>query len=40
MRRKASRERGGEKGRVEENLREWDIYDVERTEMRERKELS
>ena len=40
MRREGERERGGEKGRVEENLREWDSTDGRRTDMRARKEVS
>ena len=32
--------RGVEKGRVEENLREWDSREGGRTEMRARKEIS
>ena len=34
------RVRGGEKGRDEENLREWDSRDGGKTEMRVRKEIS
>lgn len=33
-------ERGREKGRVEENLREWDGQNGGRTDMRARKEIS
>ena len=39
-RREGKRGRGREKGRVEENLREWDSRDGGRTEMRARKEIS
>ena len=37
---RGERGRRGEKGRGEENLREWDSQDGPRTEMRARKEIS
>ena len=40
VRREGRRRRGEEKGRVEENLKEWDSRDGGRTEMRTKKEVS
>ena len=39
-RREGGRGRGGDKGRVDNNLREWDSRDGGRTDMRARKEIS